>query len=219
MKKRSLKPLLFIILSLLVIGVGGTIAYYSSSAIFDNKFKTLPYSMQYTEQFESPSDWIPGTTTDKKVYINNLSEVPVVGRVSYEAFWNDKDGNTLPLILSDGSDVAIINFTETDKWFNVGNYYYYYKVIGANESSENSFIESVTFNENVVNSKNCTTNNNIYICEATGASYDGATYTLNVKIETIQSEAVGLDDWVDVRFKDDDNILLEPVVVEDIPTS
>ncbi len=218
MKVKNKKVLIILILLFLVGSVSSTIAYFSSSAIFDNEFKTLPYNMEYVEYFNSPSDWTPGTTTRKTAFSTNLSDLPVLVRLSYEASWVDKNNNELPLTLPNGEDVAILNFTNPaegkPRWFKLGDYYYYDTVLQPYASTANSFINSVTYNPNVVNSETCTTNNNVTICESTAAEYDGATYSLKINFETIQLEAIGSDGWEDVQLDATKN-KIEPVLVEE----
>lgn len=201
MNKRSKKPLIALVLLLLVGVVGGTLAYFTSDATFENIFKTSTYSIEFEENFESPDNWIPGTTTSKTVVATNTGNVDVAARVSYTETWVAADGTELPLTMENSSDrVAIINFVENSGWIAVGDYYYYNQIL-AKDAKTTSFISGVTFNENVVidstgenATSNCTTTTtdtgSKVVCTSSNTGYAGATYTLTIKVETIQADAV-----------------------------
>ena len=69
---KNYKPIAF---SLLIIGVlcviGYTIAYFTTSDSFDNKFYASDYVVEVEETFESPDHWEPGDTTPKEVIATN----------------------------------------------------------------------------------------------------------------------------------------------------
>ncbi len=199
MKEVKNKKSLIALAVIAIVGViGGTFAYYTSSASFDNIFKTKPYSTEFSEEFTSPKDWTPGTTTTKKVFAKNTGDVDVAVRVSYTEKWESANGTTIANTQNDVS-AAVINFANTADWKKVDNHYYYTKKLAKDESTS-SFIESVTFNPDVEASVNCVTEGNKKTCTSTGEGYDGATYTLTVNIETLQFDAVeaewGLDPTV-----------------------
>ena len=192
MKNRNYKTLVFI---LLLIGslcvVGGTIAYYTSSDTFTNEFNTGTYVIQTQENFESPDDWTPGTTTPKTVIAINKGTTPAAVRVKLTPIWVDSDGiTTLPL--TDGiNEAAIINFSTNSNtmWTKEDDWYYYVMPINKNESTT-SLLKSVTFNPNVNISathdcvEDQTTHATTCTTETTG--YSEATYKLQVDIETCQ---------------------------------
>lgn len=187
-KTKNNKSIVAIIAVLAVLGVvGGTLAYYTSSQSFDNIFKTKPYSTKFEEVFESPSDWTPGTTTSKEVYATNTGEVDVAVRVSFTESWVSANGTTLSG--TQGSNkAAIVNLANTSDWTKVGDYYVYNKKL-TNGQRTSSFIDSVTFNENITADVTCTEEGTTKNCVSSGNGYDGATYTLRVTIETIQFDA------------------------------
>lgn len=196
MKEVKNKKSLIALAVIAIVGViGGTFAYYTSTASFDNIFKTKPYSTEFTEEFESPEDWTPGTTTSKKVFAKNTGDVDVAVRASYTEKWVNANGNTIENTQGDVS-AAVINFANTADWKKEGNYYYYTKKLTKGETTS-SFIESVTFNSDVEASVNCVTEGNKKTCSSTGEGYDGATYTLTVNIETIQFDAVKTEWGID----------------------
>lgn len=201
MKNRNKKPLIALLVLLLVGVVGGTLAYFTSSATFENIFKTKPYSTVFTEEFVSPENWTPGTVTDKTVVATNTGNVDVAVRVSYDEVWKDSQDNDLALTFGDpAQSAAIIHFANTDDWTLIDGYYYYNEFI-ANGETTSTFIESVEFNENAVNSLvlneqtgECVTeetaSGKTVTCTSKGDGYDNATYTLTIDVETVQADAV-----------------------------
>jgi len=205
--KRNNKPLLALALLAIVGIVGGTFAYFTSQAIFPNVFKTKPYSTELTEEFDAPEDWKPGEETSKKVYVTNKGDIDLAVRISYTEEWVGADGQTkLDLIQTkDNGDqvrAAIINFPNQSDWISHeetdGITYYYYKdAVGPNEQTS-LFIDKVTFNKDVdidyVCETTTTTNEegktvNTQKCHSSDTTYAGATYTLTIKIETVQYDA------------------------------
>ena len=192
MEKNNKKPFIFMLMLVAVsIIVGGTIAYYTSNDTFNNEFNTGTYVIQTQENFESPDNWTPGTTTDKTVIATNKGNTPAAVRVKLTPSWVGSDGvTTLPL--TDGTnEAAIINFAfdKDYKWEKVGDWYYYIRSLDTNESTS-SLLESVTFNPNVNISathdcvEDQTTHETVCTTETTG--YGDATYKLRVDIETCQ---------------------------------
>ena len=154
MQKKNKKPLYVLVAIAVVLLIGGTFAYFTDTVEIANIFSTKPYSTEVTETFTSPTNWLPGTTTNKTVIAKNTGDVDVAVRVSYTESWVSANGNQLSLKQGDKT-AAIINFN-TNNWIKSGNYYYYTKKLSKNESST-SFINSVTFNSDIVSDSNCVT--------------------------------------------------------------
>ncbi len=213
MKKIKNKKSLVALVLVAVLGVvGATMAYFTSTDTFENVFGTKAYSMEVVETFESPDDWVPGTTTSKTVVATNKGDVDAAVRISYTESWKDANDNQLPLTDSatpTPNRAAVINFASdlNTKWTKStegGKDYYYYKTKLAKNASTSSLIESVTFNPNVTISTNdtCTytlTNNTTtttkptdmttvksVTCRTTTNGYAGGTYTLTITVETVQ---------------------------------
>ena len=181
-KKRNI---LAVVLVALVGVIGITFAYFSTTSTFKNLFKTPPFNVTVYEIFESPDNWTPGMTTPKEVYATNNSDVNVGVRISYVEEWIAADGSELPLE-QDGNRAAIINLANTSDWTEDEGYYYYNELLGPGETTS-SFMESVTFNPEIVSTYTCTTNEEGHSeCTSTGTGYDGATYTLTITIEMYQ---------------------------------
>ena len=199
MKKiKNKKSLVALVLVAFLGVVGVTIAYFTSTDTFENIFGTKAYSMEVVETFESPDNWVPGTTTAKTVVATNKGDVEAAVRVSYTESWKDASGDPLPLTDSatpTPNRAAIINFasdldTKWTKSTEGGKDYYYYKTKLAKNASTSSLIESVTFNPNVTISTtdNCVENATAHTktCTTTTSGYAGGTYTLTVTVESVQ---------------------------------
>ena len=190
------KKNLLLILGIILLGVGGTLAYYRSTSTFDNQFNTSSYKTVAHEEFTSPSNWKPGDETPKTITVKNEGDIDAHVRVCLTDSWLAADGTTeLPNHdTTNNIDIAIINADNTDEWTKSGNCYYYNEELAPNETTS-SPIKSVTFNPEYEGSVECTTNTstNTITCESTNTGYDNATYTLTLTAETIQSE--GLGEW------------------------
>ena len=187
---KNKKPIIFLVMLFVVtITVAGTIAYYTSSDTFDNTFNSGTYDVETQENFVSPDNWTPGTTTPKTVIATNKGTTPAAVRVKLTPSWVDKDGNPLSLTDSNDNNVAIINFSNdyTKKWVYQDGYYYYKRALNENQSTT-SLLKSITFNPNaeIDKTKNCETVNGITTCRTTYNDYSGGTYTLQVEVETCQ---------------------------------
>ena len=188
-KKRSLFAIAFLCL---VVLVGITIAFFTSTSNIDNIFNSGTYKTVTTENFVSPTDWKPGDTTPKTITTKNEGTLPVRVRVKLTESWISEDSQELP-IENNNERMAIINFANESDWIKDGDYYYYKRDLAPGESTT-SLIESVTYNPNAVGNISCTADNGISSCKTTGASYDGGTYLLNCSIETVQIDGV-LSAW------------------------
>lgn len=188
-KKRKL--LVFLGISIFTF-LGGTLAYFTTSATFKNIFNTAKYETQIIENFESPDNWTPGTTTSKEINVTNKGTIDMAIRASYSEKWTDGNGNELPLKDSNNNVAAIINFN-SDWTKNEEDGYFYY---GSKDSltklvpnaTSSSFINSVTFNENIVAdlTKTESEDGKIITFTSSGTGYDNARYSLTIKIDTIQ---------------------------------
>lgn len=59
------KKTTIILMLVLTIGIVGlTIAYFSNTSSITNIFSTNPYGTTVTEEFVSPTNWLPGTETN-----------------------------------------------------------------------------------------------------------------------------------------------------------
>ena len=191
MNKRN-KSLIALLLVLTVGLIGLTIAYFSNEASVENRFESKQYGTTVEEEFISPSDWRPGDSTDKTIKVTNSGEVDEAVRISYTEIWTSKNGDELSLS-QNGNRAAVINFSDNNDWLEVtegGKLYYYYKYKLAPTEETSTLIDSVTFNASITNDATCTSSsgngNKTVICTSTGDGYDGATYKLKFKVETVQ---------------------------------
>ena len=193
MKKN--KKIVMSLILLFVIGiVVGTFAIFNSSVPFINNFLSGTYVAKMYETFESPSNWELGTTTPKEVYVENKGSIPIAVRARFQKQeWKSKNNTYLPLKQTqqiDGEEIlveaAIINFAENSGWTkNEEDGWYYYNSNLAQNEKTNAFIESVTFNKDIILDMNC--NEEGTGCTTSNEGYAGATFTLVVEIQTAQA--------------------------------
>lgn len=179
---RTKKPLIFLILFLLVVGIGGTFAYYYSEVIIPNRFQAMTYHVTIEEEFYDDF----GT---KRVSFVNQEETnaPVVLRINYNESWRKTIDDVVitPSNVIDGQDVVTKEWTDAflndfadggDGWF------YYTKVLNAQESVQ--VLERIALNESLVSTS------------SDAIDYQGADYELSFNFESIQasSDAI-LDIW------------------------
>lgn len=191
MKKTNKKKLIVLMGIGIFTVLGGTLAYFTTSDSFPNVFKIAKYGTQIVETFESPDNWTPGTTTRKEITVKNDGSIDIAIRATYEEKWVNANGETMSLTDTDGNVASVINFNSG--WQKNDDGFYYY---GSKENltkleptkTSSSFISGVTFNGNISASLERTqsTDGKIITYSSTGNGYDGAKYTLTIKIETIQ---------------------------------
>lgn len=189
------KVLIGLVILMIISVVGLTIAFFTDTVEIPNVFKTNVFKTKVTEEFVSPDDWVPGTSTSKTIKVDNLGDVPVAVRISYTESWVAKDGTVLSGV-QDGNRAAIINFVNTSDWVKVtesGKDYYYYKTKITKNQSTSNLIDSVTFNSAIDDEANCTStsSNGVTesVCESSESGYGGATYTLTFTAETCQYDS------------------------------
>lgn len=191
-KERKNKKKLLVVLGLSVLTVlGSAVAYFTTTTDITNLFKVALYQNEIEEEFISPDDWTPGTTTDKTVMIRNTGSINMAVRISYTEEWVSANGKNLSLKDVNNNVASIINFNEG--WTKDSDGYYYYgskdnmtKV--KPEETTTSFISGITFNSNIKSSLKETksADGKTITYTSTGDGYDNATYNLTIKIDTIQ---------------------------------
>lgn len=189
------KKALFALALVALIGVvGGSFAYFTSNAVFKGDFTSGTYSTTVTEEFTSPDNWTPGTRTTKKVNVTNKGSITISARAKYTESWTAADGTSLPLSRN-GARVA--QFTVNSNWIKATDGWYYYNDTLATDETSTDFISSVTFNPNFellegtdIKCETTKTSTGQEVnCQSLDSGFAGATYTLVVTIETIQSDA------------------------------
>ena len=183
---KNKKTLIAIIAVLLVLVVGATIAYFQSSASFENVFNTGTYKVVTTEEFVSPDNWKPGEEIPKTIKTTNEGTIDAAVRVSYTEKWEDSEGNIITNSIDEGT--AIINLDNQNDWTKEGNYYYYNYILEPGKTTS-SFIKSVTLNPNIGSDITCTSSQDglTKTCTSSNSAL-GAKYTLTVTKETVQAD-------------------------------
>lgn len=189
-KKNKKKLLVVMGISILTV-LGGTLAYFTTSTNFANQFQVGKYEAQVVEEFVSPDNWTPGTTTSKNIKVTNKGTIDMAVRASYTEKWINANGDEISL--KDGNDniAAIINFDNS--WTKDADGYFYYgskdnKTKLSPSETSTSFITGVTFNENIEASLKKTESDDgkTITYESTGNGYDNAKYILTITLDTIQ---------------------------------
>lgn len=106
--------------------IGGVFAAWTQELLARNEFKTAFYDTSVTEDFVSPSDWLPGQEINKDVWVRNDSSIPVFVKVRIDQEWirtdsiydeagnelSPKKGEALPLSFhSDSGDEYVAMIT------------------------------------------------------------------------------------------------------------
>ena len=192
MKKTKNNKKIFVVTCLsLATVLGGTLAYFNTNSSIVNTFKTALYQNEIIESFASPTTWTPGTTTEKTVKVTNTGNTDMAIRATFTEKWVNANGEELSLKDEDNNVAAIIDFNES--WHQADDGYYYYgtkdnltKLMPDDTST--SFINSVTFNENVKADlkETISADGQTITYQSDGNGYDNAQYTLTLKLETVQ---------------------------------
>lgn len=189
-KNKNKKIILVTALSLTTV-LGGTLAYFNTNSDIINSFKTAMYQNEIIETFSPPITWTPGTTTEKNVKVTNTGNTDMAIRATFTEKWVSANGEELSLKDEDDNIAAIIDFNTS--WQKNDDGYYYYgskdnlKKLMPDETST-SFINSVTFNENIKASlkETISADGRTITYASDGNGYDNAQYTLTLKLETVQ---------------------------------
>ena len=189
-KKNKKKLLILSGIGLLTV-LGGTLAYFTTSTNITNKFKAALYQNEIVEVFESPSNWTPGTVTEKTVSVTNTGSINMAVRATYTEKWVNANGDELGLKDSNNNVAAIITFA--NDWTKDSDGFYYFGSKSNMTTLEpgktsSSFIKSVKFNEKIEASlkETVSSDGQTITYTSTGDGYDNATYTLTIRIDTIQ---------------------------------
>ena len=206
MKKRNI--LLIILLCVLLITLGGTLAYFNSRHVNETTLTSKVYSTRSTQTYTSPDNFLPGTLVNMNTKVTNTGEVEVAVRAKIEESWTSHNNASLPLYqtksnkyyrtilfntnssqecltTSCATDITSINADWT-----YSNGYYYYKYYLGEDDETTSLISSLLFNSYIENDISCSTNEltGDNVCSSTGNGYDNATYNLRLTFETVQSD-------------------------------
>lgn len=135
MKKKPILTLAMMVL-LLTVAVGGTIAYLvTSTDRVQNQFTPGKVTSQVNEP-----NWTNGSTEKKNVTISNTGNVDAYIRAAIVVTWKDSDGNTMPEVPTLNTDYTISIGSD---WKQSGDYYYYNNTVAPGASTTN-LIDSCT---------------------------------------------------------------------------
>ena len=192
-KKRNFKSL-YAIMAVFFLGlIGTTFAYFGTNSTFTNEFNAGEYVIKAEETFQSPTDWKPGNTTPKVVNVKNEGDIDAAIRVCFEEKWEDKNGNSLPIKDEYDNPIVYLNYSDYSSFYWMqdcnSNCYYYYKKLEPGETTEN-LLESVVYSggfsqPSTVDCEEVPLTHS-KICSSKITDYNGAKYTLNINVETVQ---------------------------------
>ena len=227
---KSLIALLFVA----IVGIVGlTVAYFSNTATIENEFKINEYGSEVNEQFVSPDNWTPGTTTPKTLTVTNTGQVEEAVRISYTEKWELPNHNELSGWIDENGDLsvhannevtderaAVINWANEAEWTKDGNYYYYNYKLKPGETTS-TVLDSVTFNGKVSINSSCETDTSqpgkkVITCSTGGNGYGSATYTLTFNVETVQYDqyaAAWSNPNVDITLSKSDSTVIKGLPV------
>lgn len=196
MNNREEKKVLFFVLLFLAgcfaLGLtGGTMAYYHQEKRLGNPFTTGSSQVALNEEFDPTSSFLPGEKVVKEAYFKNTGKTDLYLRIKdplSTATWipeKDDAGRELDI------KAVEINWSQSWKedWQQLGDYYYYEKVLPAGEKTE-LIIESLSLNPEVSNDRH-------------GPDYSEKTFSLNLKAEAVSSGSDGTE-WGVRPIKQDD---------------
>lgn len=152
----------------------GTYAYFSKEDTARNVITTGGIDFEICEKTASGEEFptegvliMPGETVSKIVTVRNISDHPLYLRIKLTKGVN-KENLT-------AEDRFSMNINETDWAYKEDGYYYYKKPLSAKQETEPLFTEVYINGQSVDN------------------SYLGATFTLNIAGQAVQSENNGTD--------------------------
>ena len=105
--------------------IAATMAYFSSSHSFTNKFSAAKYSVETYDLFDTEKalDMWPGQTMDASVKVKNTGDVPILVRIKYPVKYKE---NSLP-------DPFTIEEAEKTPGSRLGGHYYLKVVFSTNK--------------------------------------------------------------------------------------
>lgn len=181
--------------------VGVSFAFNMDSIIADNSFKVADFAVVTTEEFVSPTNWSPCEKIAKTITTRNDSNVDIKVRLSYKEYWESKTGARLGLSRN-GARLAEIGFQNEADWEYRDGYYYYKNILAPGEETNSLFKDVVlSCSANLGHSNVCSVTGEGVICDKPNDPYEGAHYHLDVKVETLQADAVE-DEWLNAAYLD-----------------
>ena len=195
MKNKHKRIIAISLLGLIVVTIGGTIAYNTDWSVFGNLFKIGYWRTQFVETFDSPDNWQPCEEIPKTVIAKNTGTVEAKARLSIEDFWKIAGSTStdheseLPNVRNDIT-LAQILFQNEDDWTLKDGYYYWNGTLKPGEET-NSLLKAVKLDcsANFGGTNVCTETETGRVCEKPADEYEGAKYHVYVTVEMIQADA------------------------------
>lgn len=146
------------------------IGWFTDSDQVTNNFNVATVDIDTEESFTPPESW-DGSVYEKLVKVKNHSTADALIRISINPRWVDENENPW------AGDISFIqlNFSNSSKWENGNDGYYYYKEIVPKDKSTESILESVQLN----------------IPENLKARYKGKKVIIDVDSEAVQATQDG----------------------------
>ena len=199
---KSKKTLVFIGLAAAVLTFAGSVAYNNDLMVFENDFGLTADISEFSETFESPSNWAPCTETPKTAIATNRGTGNRYVRMKIDQYWRtansttpDSDHTTTDLSLtweddSETKSYAVLNLQNQDDWYYENGWYYYLTPV-ASGASTNSLLKSVTFNCDVNTVQSVDYSDDGKSAESTPTAYAGAKFHAYITFQMSQEPFEG----------------------------
>lgn len=128
--KKNLIFIITILMTISVFSIGSFASWFTSKDQVENEFNIGSYDIVTHEEF-TPEGHSIGENITKEVTVQNTGTLPAYVRVKIVPFWK----NGMPLKCN-GVDTVSLNFSNSSEWFNIGDFYYYKKILQPGEKSE-----------------------------------------------------------------------------------
>lgn len=163
-------------LTTVIILTSSTLAYFLSKDTAINNFKVSDLTIKIEEpNWKEPDSW-NGEDITKDAHVTNTNTMPEFIRVAVEPRFEDKDGN---FYMGNVNDITFTydnlteDNTESNKWINGLDGYYYYTSIVKEGESTTDIIKSLKLN----------------LSEIENDKYDGLTLKAVVRAEAVISNS------------------------------
>lgn len=177
--KKQINPKLMLILSTLLVGLiglgilgGYTYASFTDKDSQENNFAASGLKGSITEEFTPPGTVEIGKSYSKKVTIKNEEKAPLFVRVLVQPEMTTSDGQVL-LASNIGKEIQLD--IGSDWLLGEDGFYYYKKVLNANETTQPLFTK-VTLANNL------------------DANYQNMKLTISIKSETVSAAGINFRD-------------------------
>ena len=178
---------------LVVLAVGGTIAYNQTVAVFNNKFNLKGDEIEAVDVVPPVDDWQPCEEYPKTAVVKNKNDTPRYVRTKIVDYWRvqnsqqtDHETSDLPMTWTDGSGThkyAFYNLQNEDKWTLAADGYYYYNDPLAPGATTESLLKSAKFNCDANLAGEMTYSQDGHVAQNTQSNYSDSEYHVYVIFE------------------------------------